>query len=109
ERGTNAGQLIMPRAAAVNSRGEIFVSEYSEVERVQKFKCGPINAGEPMKPELLFGFGKMGNAPGEFNRPEGLCVDAQDRIYVADSCNHRIQIFSPDGKFLRAYGKAGNG
>ena len=33
-------------------------------------------------------------APGEFNRPEGLCVDAQDRLYVADSCNHRIQVFS---------------
>src|SRR5437879_162305 len=51
----------------------------------------------------------MGNAPGEFKRPEGLCVDAQDRVYVADSCNHRIQIFSRDGQFIRAYGKAGSG
>ena len=51
----------------------------------------------------------MGNGPGEFNRPEGLCVDKQDRLYVADSCNHRIQIFDPQGKFLRTYGKAGRG
>jgi DNA-binding beta-propeller fold protein YncE len=28
---------------------------------------------------------------------------------VADSCNQRIQIFSGDGKFLRAYGNAGSG
>ena len=34
-------------------------------------------------------------------------MDAQDRIYVADSCNHRIQIFAADGKFLREFGRAG--
>jgi DNA-binding beta-propeller fold protein YncE len=39
----------------------------------------------------------------------GLCVDAQDRLYVADSCNHRIQIFTSDGEFIRCYGKAGSG
>jgi len=37
EHGTNAGQLVFPRAVAVNSRGEIFVSEYGVVERVQGF------------------------------------------------------------------------
>ena len=43
-------------------------------------------------------FGRSGRGPGEFNRPEGLAVDDQNRIYVADSCNHRIQVFSPDGQ-----------
>ena len=99
--GTNAGELMMPRAVAVNSRHEVYLSEYGLVERVQKFA--------PRGEELLGSFGHPGNAPGEFNRPEGLCVDAQDRIYVADSCNHRIQVFSSDGKFLRAYGNAGKG
>jgi DNA-binding beta-propeller fold protein YncE len=54
-------------------------------------------------------FGKPGTGAGEFNRAEGICVDAADRIYVADSCNHRIQIFSPEGKFIRQYGQAGSG
>jgi hypothetical protein len=58
-------------------------------------------------PRCLLTFGHAGTGPGEFNRPEGLCIDAQDRVYVADSCNHRIQVFSSDGKFLRAYGRAG--
>src|SRR6266498_3706017 len=31
------------------------------------------------------------------------------RLYVADSCHHRVQIFSADGKFLAAYGKPGSG
>jgi ABC-type Fe3+ transport system permease subunit/DNA-binding beta-propeller fold protein YncE len=99
--GTNAGEFMLPRAVAVNSRGEVCVSEYGVVERIQRFA--------PRGAKLLDSFGHPGNGLGEFNRAEGLCVDSQDRIYVADSCNHRIQVFSSDGKFLRTYGKAGTG
>jgi ABC-type Fe3+ transport system permease subunit/DNA-binding beta-propeller fold protein YncE len=101
DRGTNAGQFLLPRAAGVNSLGEVIVSEYEGVERVQRFA--------PRGEKLMNGWGQLGSGPGEFNRPEGLCVDSQDRIYVADSCNHRIQIFTREGKFLRAYGHAGTG
>lgn len=99
--GTNAGQLKMPRAVAVNRRGEIFVSEYGLVERVQKFSADGRR--------FLGGFGRAGTAPGEFNRPEGLGIDAADRLYVADSCNHRIEIFSDAGQFRREFGTAGSG
>jgi ABC-type Fe3+ transport system permease subunit/DNA-binding beta-propeller fold protein YncE len=132
--GTNDGQFTLPRAVAVNSRGEALVSEYGRAERVQKFALAASANGPPalLNPPLKRGvnenqtqagersgkqsfatwvatFGTPGNQPGQFNRPEGLCVDGQDRIYVADSCNHRIQIFSGDGRFLRAYGAAGSG
>lgn len=99
--GTNGGQLVLPRSVAVNRHGDIFVSEYTTVDRVQGFSASG------RKPILMFG--KPGTGDGEFNRAEGLDVDAQDRIYVADSCNHRIQIFSRDGKWLKTYGKAGRG
>ena len=83
----------MPRAVAVNSQGELWVCEYGATERVQRFsKDGR---------RLLASFGRFGSGPGEFNRAEGLCVDRQDRLYVADSCNHRIQVFAPDGRWLR--------
>jgi DNA-binding beta-propeller fold protein YncE len=99
--GTNAGQLAFPRAAAVTSRGDVWVSEYGITERLQRFTAEGANfVGE---------IGRAGAGHGEFNRPEGLCVDANDRLYVADSCNHRIQVFSAAGEFLRTYGKAGAG
>jgi DNA-binding beta-propeller fold protein YncE len=99
--GTNAGLLTFPRSVAVNSRQEIYVSEYGLVERVQRFTA----RGE----KFINSFGQAGTGPGEFNRAEGLFIDSQDRVYVADSCNHRIQIFTREGQFLRAYGKPGRG
>jgi len=98
--GTNAGQLIFPRAVAVAPDGAIWVSEYAFAERIQKFGPGGTN--------FLLSVGGPGTGDAEFNRAEGLGVDAAGRVYVADSCNHRIQVFSADGAFLRQYGRPGN-
>jgi ABC-type Fe3+ transport system permease subunit/sugar lactone lactonase YvrE len=112
--GTNDGQLSLPRGVAVNSHEDIFVSEYEEAERIQRFRFDnpdwqANSNGLVAHPRWIGGFGSPGTGPGEFNRAEGVCVDSQDRLYVADSCNHRIQIFSSDGKFLRTYGRPGKG
>lgn len=69
--------------------------------------AGPEAGAPEREATMLQVIGRAGTGPGEFNRAEGICVDAQDRIYVADSCNHRIQIFAADGKFLREFGHAG--
>jgi hypothetical protein len=52
-------------------------------------------------------WGGLGGEPGRFNRPESLSVTA-DRVYVADTGNHRIQVFDLDGRFLAAWGAFGN-
>ncbi len=106
EKGTNAGQFTFPRAAAVNSKREWFVSEFGLVDRVQKFQFEP---GTPPTLRFLAAFGQAGFAPGEWNRAEGLCVDAQDRVRVADAVNHRIQILDANGAVLSGYGSAGSG
>ena len=36
-----------------------------------------------------------------------MAVDEGGFIFVADSGNNRIQIFNPDGTFLRAFGRWG--
>lgn len=99
--GTNAGELRFPRAVAVNARGEIWVCEYGVVERLQRFSADGRR--------VLATLGRFGVAAGEFNRAEGLGVDQQDRVYVADSCNHRIQVFDAEGRWVRSHGRAGTG
>ena len=44
---------------------------------------------------------------GSFNAPTELAIDSQDQIYVLDTGNHRIQVFSEEGQFLRVIGKQG--
>lgn len=99
--GTNVGQLNLPRSIVETSSGDFVVSEYSRIDRLQRFT----HDGRT----CLNVIGEPGQAPGQFNRPEGMGIDPQDRIYVADSCNHRIQIFTPEGKFLGVFGKPGRG
>jgi len=99
--GTNETELAFPRAVAVNSHGEIYTSEYGLTERVQVFSTNGTR--------WLRTLGRAGGGPGQFNRPEGLGIDSHDCLYVADSCNHRIQVFSPSGQFLRAHGRPGSG
>jgi NHL repeat len=49
----------------------------------------------------LKSWGEPGDGPGQFNTPHSIAVDAQNRVYVADRGNRRIQVFDGEGKFLR--------
>ncbi|WP_418790424.1 6-bladed beta-propeller [Phosphitispora sp. TUW77] len=48
--------------------------------------------------KLLNSFGGKGHEPGQFYYAKGITVDEQGNIYVADSNNFRIQVFTPEGK-----------
>ena len=50
--------------------------------------------------ELLSEFGSVGSGPGQFDLIHGVAVDRDNRIYVSDRRNHRIQIFTEDGTLL---------
>ena len=53
--------------------------------------------------------GKHGTESGEFYFPWGVTCDSTGNVYVADSANHRIQVFTASGKFLRKFGHRGKG
>jgi sugar lactone lactonase YvrE len=53
-------------------------------------------------------FGKRGAAPGEFNFPTAVHVDAQGRLYVTDAMNFRVELFEPDGRFVACFGGIGD-
>jgi len=52
-------------------------------------------------------WGSKGDGPGEFVYPHNIVIDAKSRVYVADRGNNRIQIFSPEGKFLAVWENVG--
>ena len=49
------------------------------------------------------------NASGDFAKPTSVAVDQDGNVYVADMLNYRIEVFDADGKFIRAFGKHGDG
>lgn len=79
--------------------GNLYVSEYGEYDRIQKL--APDGS-------FLLQWGGHGSEPGQFMRPQHMAIDEQDRIWVCDACNHRIQIFDTDGKLLNMWGTAGS-
>lgn len=74
---------------AINSRGDVYLLEKNR-HKVSKYMDG----------KKIMEWGKLGKGPGEFNWPEGICIDKDDNIYVADTGNDRVQKFDPSGKFL---------
>jgi DNA-binding beta-propeller fold protein YncE len=60
--------------------------------------------------ELLFqiGDGVQGTTPGRFGYPTDVVIDRAGNFYVAEyGDNDRIQVFSPEGKWLRQWGGHG--
>ncbi len=48
-------------------------------------------------------FGTPGTGPAQFNTPHSIAVDAQNRVYVADRANRRIQVLDSQGHFIRQF------
>jgi hypothetical protein len=56
----------------------------------------------------VFSFGSQGSGPGQLNLPNDVAVSDSGNILVTDDLNSRVQVFKPDGSFLRQFGAAGS-
>ncbi|KAL3269090.1 hypothetical protein HHI36_008173 [Cryptolaemus montrouzieri] len=61
------------------------------------------------KCQQLFQIGSRGSETGCFTWPRGVAVGPDNSIVVADSSNHRVQVFDSNGRFLKEFGQYGNG
>ncbi len=53
----------------------------------------------------------LAQGDGQFCEPWGVAVGPDGHVYVADTWNHRVQVFTPDGRFqakVGAFGQSGN-
>jgi tripartite motif-containing protein 71 len=80
---------------AVEPSGNLFITGGDKVTEISP-------AGQ-----VLQSFGKEGSWPGEFKNPGKLALDGAGNLYVGDGWNKRIQVFNPQGKFIREVGNSG--
>lgn len=90
EHGRDPGQFAYPVAVTQDDHGFIYVAEYGDKQRVQKFT---------VEGEFVVEFGDGGTEPGHFQRPSGL-VWHEGLVYVVDAFNNRMQVFKDDGAFV---------
>ncbi len=83
-----------PTDVAWDSNGNSYFSDGYINSRV-----GKANA----RGEWVASWGSLGSGPGQFDTPHGIAVSPQDEIYVADRGNRRIQVFDPEGTYLREF------
>jgi len=112
--GSEPGRFQNPHGIAIGPDGALYVTD-GRNHRVQVFSpdgqllrfwgsfCALYEQGEPgcVDPD---GPGPMPLGAGQFNEPWGIAVAPDGTVYVADLWNHRIQQFTAEGRFLRAWG-----
>ena len=52
--------------------------------------------------------GVRSSADGQFNTPQGIAVDSNGYVYVADTYNQRTQKFTSNGEFVTKWGSLGS-
>ncbi len=97
------GDLNSPHNMAVSKDGSIYVAD-SGNSRIVKFDATGklLTTWGSRTPD-----GQNPPAPGTFIEPWGIAVDNDGNALVADTWNHRIQKFDPDGNFLLQWGTSG--
>ncbi len=83
--------------------------------QVWRFGASPAEVAAPVDPyekgfreaaaiRQLGVTGASGSAPGQFQTPRNVAVAPDGRIVVADSGNHRIQVFDAQGNYVVGWG-----
>jgi DNA-binding beta-propeller fold protein YncE len=80
-----------PTGIAFGKNGDLYISDGYVNARIIKFNRDG---------EYITHWGRKGKGDVEFNLVLDVCFDSEERLYVADRHNQRIQIFDTSGKFL---------
>ncbi len=100
--GDEPGQFQFVTDTIQAANGHFFIGHYGQSDMIQEFDP----AGQ-----FVRRWGTQGSEPGQFSRPQTLLFDKAGLLWVADACNHRIQVFSLDGpepKLERIWGRPGS-
>lgn len=94
-------QFDYPTDIALDAQGNIYVSDNYQIRKITPSGIVSTLAGSGIR-----GFYDGPADSARFNSPEGIAVDIQGNVYVADGGNARIRKVTPNGKVSTL---AGNG
>jgi DNA-binding beta-propeller fold protein YncE len=89
-----AGPFNHPTEMIRHPNGDLYVTDGYRNARVHRFAADGT---------LKTSWGTPGKAPGQFHLPHSIALDDAGNLLVADRSNRRIQIFTPDGQYLREW------
>jgi putative cell wall-binding protein len=94
--------LKHPTGIVINSKGEIFVTETlnHRILKVDKLGRWTVFAGgeyAKLNGEVVGAFADGKGEKAKFNEPQGLAIDSENNLYVADSANQRIRKVNTEG------------
>jgi len=87
-------QFDTPQGVAVDSAGNVYVSDTFN-NRIRKISSGGVVT--TMAGNGTAGFADAMGTAAQFSSPNGLAVDKDGSVYVADTGNNRIRKISPSG------------
>ena len=134
QQGVGNGQLQSPRSVAITTEGLLYVANDNGVDVmttdgafVRRIGFGVLKQpwdvtvynGEVFVADtgnyhvvifspdgqLVRTIGSRGCGPGEFSNPTGVAISPDGQLYVSDQLNHRVQVLTLQGVYIREFGK----
>ena len=97
EGGSGNAEFSFPRGVAITPDNFILVSDNHGIQKIS------------MDGDCIASVGEKGKGRQQYNLPHGIAISPiTGQVYIADCCNHRIQVLNPDLTFSRSFSKKGS-
>lgn len=83
---------LPPLGVALNDQGNLVVTQGSYVVILDQ------NGAE---------LGRLGSGAGQFKKANGIAIDGNGYVYVVDSLDDNVKVFTADGQYVKAIGGTG--
>ena len=134
QEGAEKGQLQSPMSVAITTNGLLYVAHNNGVDVmrydgafVRRIGCGTlkepwdvsVHQGDVFVADtgnhrvavfsqdgnLIRTIGSQGTGPGQFKYPTSVAISPDGELYVSDYSNGRVQVLTPQGAYIREFGK----
>ena len=134
QQGVEKGQLQHPTGVTISTDGFLYVTHCNGVDVMKddgvfmkRIGCGTlknpwdvaVHQGEvfvadngshhvavfSQDGELIRTIGSQGTGPGQFIGPTGVAISPDGELYVSDGSNGQVQVLTPQGVYIREFGK----